>query len=72
MQFYIPLSDAIGHEGAFILFGSGLLVFLIILGPCGLMINIKGLSKEQVNEKFKNFRWFNKTKQIEEIENAPL
>ena len=49
-----------GHEGAFILFGAGVLIFLIILGPCGLMIDIKGLNKEEINERFMNFKWFNR------------
>ena len=35
-----------GHEGTFILLGSGLCILLIILGPIGLMINTKGLTKE--------------------------
>lgn len=39
VQFYLPLSNALGHEGAFIFFGTGLFILLIILGPCGLMIN---------------------------------
>ena len=45
----------------FLIFGIGLLINLIILGPCGLMIDIKGLSKEEINYRFKNFKWFNKT-----------
>ena len=56
----MPISGAVGHEGAFIIFGIGLLAIIIILGPLGLMINTKGLTKEEINKIFENFKWFNR------------
>eukprot|EP00828_Plagiopyla_frontata_P028208 TRINITY_DN3652_c0_g1_i2.p2 TRINITY_DN3652_c0_g1~~TRINITY_DN3652_c0_g1_i2.p2 ORF type:complete len:197 (+),score=9.24 TRINITY_DN3652_c0_g1_i2:124-714(+) len=68
VQEYIPLSNALGHEGTFILLGTGLCILVTILGPIGLMINTKGLTKEQINERFQHFRWFNKVYHADSVQ----